>query len=245
MQSRIADLSNHVVICGYGRMGQMVARDLAAGRVPLVILEHSPDRLADAEDAGHLCMLGDATDEQQLIAAGIERVRVLATGLPDDAANVFLTLSARSLNPRVEIIARGELATTERKLRHAGADRVILPAYAGAKRIAHMILYPTGDQLKADAELGRLAREFDTLGLVMERITVARDCAVAGLTIDAAEQRSNGSLFILQLEREAEPAVQRPPPHRVLEPGDSVLVLARGASAPHTLFAPRAPVATV
>ena len=138
MQSRIENLAGHVIICGYGRIGVMLARELAQAGTPLVILDKRPDKLAEAEAAGHLCFNGDATEEAALLTAGIARARVIATVLPDDAANVFITLSARNLNETIEIIARGEAPTTERKLRHAGANQVVLPTHIGAERIARL-----------------------------------------------------------------------------------------------------------
>ena len=238
MKNAIDELSGHAVICGFGRIGQMLARDLGAGKYPLVIVELSGERLAEARAAGHLCIQGDATDEQLLLAAGIERARVLATVLHDDAANVFITLSARSLNAQIEIISRGEQASTERKMRHAGADRIILPAYAAAERIAHMILHPGGEALQSDDHLGEVARGVGQLGLVMERATVAADSVAAGLDVDAVERRAEGSMFIIQVERDHQPPLRQPPRDFVLQPGDSILVVAR-ESVPHALFAVR------
>ena len=103
-----------------------------------------------ARAAGFTCLTADATEEASLLAAGITRSRVLATVratmLPDDASNGFITLSARSLNPALEIIARSDIPSTERKLIHAGADKVVQPMHIGAERIAGMILYPSTAQ---------------------------------------------------------------------------------------------------
>ncbi|HMI18133.1 MAG TPA: NAD-binding protein, partial [Sphingomonas sp.] len=107
MADRIDKLSGHVIICGYGRIGVMLARELATAGTPLIVLERNTDRLTEAEAAGHLTLAGDATEEGLLVRAGVARARTLATVLPDDAANVFITLSARSLCPEIEIIARG------------------------------------------------------------------------------------------------------------------------------------------
>ena len=123
MQKDIDKLKDHVIICGYGRIGLSLSEELRAGAVPFVVIERGDARLAELKDGGMLTIQGDATDEETLKRAGIARARALATVLPNDAANVFITLSARSLNKDLVIIARGEAPSTERKLTQAGADR--------------------------------------------------------------------------------------------------------------------------
>ena len=142
-ETDINKLKGHVIVCGYGRIGVMLARDLKAGGAAFVILERDEARLAEAREQGYLAWQGDATDETALRrAVDIKRASVLATVLPDDAANVFITLSARSLNPGLRIISRGEAPSTETKLIQAGASQVILPTHIGAERIAELILFP-------------------------------------------------------------------------------------------------------
>ncbi len=140
-KKKIDRLTDHVIICGYGRIGQMLARELQAGKSAFVIVERGDGRMTAARELGFLSLQGDATDEDVLRLAGISRARALATVLPDDAANVFITLSARSLNRELTIIARGEAASTEGKLIQAGADRVVLPTRIGAERMAELLLY--------------------------------------------------------------------------------------------------------
>ncbi|MDB5736525.1 MAG: potassium transporter TrkA [Sphingomonas bacterium] len=237
MQSKIDKLSGHVLICGYGRIGVMLARDLSVGGMPLVVLERSTSKLAEAEAAGHLCFSGDATEESALIAAGIERARVLATVLPDDAANVFITLSARNLNPTIEIIARGEAPTTESKLRHAGADQVVLPTHIGAERIARMVLYPESATFQ---DAAKREQELDDLGLRFERITATEHSAVAGMTVQEAERHGGGAFFIAQIDRGTEGVIARPGPGARILAGDRLLIVARDPSlAARTLSAPR------
>ncbi len=142
MRTEIEKLSNHVIICGFGRIGVALAQALHSGGASFVILEQDERRVAEARASGYLCLQGDATNESVLEAAGIDHARALATVLPNDAANVFITLSARSLNRSIEIIARGDTISTERKLLHAGANKVVLPTHIGAERIAEIILFP-------------------------------------------------------------------------------------------------------
>ncbi|HTL89459.1 MAG TPA: NAD-binding protein, partial [Leptolyngbya sp.] len=142
MTQTIEALKEHVIICGFGRMGQILARKLTDAQVPFVIIDSNPTRIEQAELQGYLVYLGNATDDMVLYQVGIKSARALTTVLPDDAANVFITLTARELNPKLLILSRGELPSTEKKLRLAGADQVVLPASISALRMAHMITHP-------------------------------------------------------------------------------------------------------
>ncbi|GAA0311263.1 potassium channel family protein [Sphingomonas oligophenolica] len=240
MQSRIDKLSGHAIICGYGRIGVMLARDLAAAGMPLVIIERDAARLAEIEAAGHLYITGDATEEEVLLGAGIERARVLATVLPDDAANVFITLSAHNLNLKLEIIARGEAPTTERKLLRAGAHQVVMPTHIGAERIARMILFPASADLAADGRLDEARRDLGELGLDLELVIAREGAAMSSLTVGDAERQGGGAFFIVQIKRNGE-AIARPASDEQIQVGDEVMVLVRdsGATA-RKLFTTRA-----
>jgi voltage-gated potassium channel len=226
MQSRIEKLTGHVVICGYGRIGVMLAHDLAAGGVPLVVVERGAQRLAEAEAAGHLCITGDATEEDVLLAAGIMRAKSLATVLPDDAANVFITLSARNLSPELEIIARGEAPTTERKLLRAGANQVVQPTHIGAERMARMILFPASATLDDDDRIAQVKGELGELGLDLELVPVLPGSAMARLTVGEAERQGAGAFFIVQIRR-AGTAIARPAKDERLKSDDQLLVVVR------------------
>lgn len=240
MHSRIEKLSNHVIVCGYGRIGVMLAEELGRAGVPLVVLDRSPLRLAEAEALGYLCEPGDATEEEALVNAGIARARVLATVLPDDAANVFITLSARNLNPALEIIARGEVPATERKLRQAGADHVVLPTHIGAERIARMILFPASADLIDDSRLAKARGDLGELGLDLEKIEVLKGTAMCGLSVADAERRAAGALFIIQINRGQDGRMVRPAPNERIEAGDEVVVVLRDTSrAAKALFTAR------
>ena len=155
MNKQIDDLHDHVVICGFGRTGSMLARELKAGKAQFVIIEPDHDRYVEAKELGYLVIHGDAAEEAVLKQAGIERARALATVVASDPANVFVTLSARALNSEVQIIARGEEPSTEKKLFQAGASAVVLPAHVGAEQIASMILFPSISSVIQSAERRR------------------------------------------------------------------------------------------
>ena len=173
MTKEIEKLSNHTIICGFGRVGQMLAHDLAKANQEFVIIDNSEERVSGARNAGYLVLKGSASDEETLEAAGIMRARVLATVLPDDTTNVFITLSARELNGTMEIIARAESPSTEKKLLRSGATRIVLPALIGATKIGQMILRPTADDLlQAATGTAYLNDELKSIGLEMMEISV-------------------------------------------------------------------------
>jgi voltage-gated potassium channel len=230
MQSQIDALTGHAIICGYGRIGQQLARELAQARQPFIVVERAPAKVAMIEGSGYLCLAADATDESNLAAAGIDRARVLATVLPDDALNVFITLSARNLNPRLEIIARGELPSTESKLIHAGADKVVLPTHIGAERIAEMILYPTTARFLGESPQVRdLKRGLHEFGLELEVVLVPERGALTGMTVGEAERRGNGGFFIVQIDRTHGQSFVHPAEDIRVEAGDTVVLVMRGS----------------
>jgi voltage-gated potassium channel len=228
MQTQVDKLNDHVIVCGFGRIGQMLAHELKAGGVRFVILERSDSRATEARNLGYLTVQADATDEGGLKLAGIDRARALATVLPDDAANVFITLSARSLNRSIEIIARGEAPTTEKKLRHAGADKVVLPTHIGAERIAEMILYPEGSRQDRGTDMTHdFERTLSTFGLQMEMVVAAEDGSLAGMTVAEIERQANGGFFVVQLKHRNGKTTTRPAGETAVEIGDGIVVVGR------------------
>jgi trk system potassium uptake protein TrkA/voltage-gated potassium channel len=245
MHNEIDRLSGHTIVCGLGRIGHQLAKELALAHSPFVIVERQAGKLAEARALGYLCLAGDATDEDALREAGIARARVLATVLPDDAANVFITLSARNLNPRLEIIARGEAPSTEGKLIHAGADRVVLPTHIGAERIAELILYPaTASVVSDDARLLDMRRTMREFGLEVEVVNCDPKGALTGRTVGEAEKRGDGAFFIVQIDRPGGLCIRHPGENVRIEPDDRLLLVLRGTrvAAGGVFAAPRAPV---
>ncbi|MBU6302389.1 MAG: TrkA family potassium uptake protein [Verrucomicrobia bacterium] len=231
MENEIEKLSNHAIICGCGRIGRMIARQLEAGRIPFVIVDRSQERVAEAKECGWLTLQGEATDEAFLRTAGIARARVLATVLPDDAANVFITLSARNMNPSIQIIARGEVPATERKLLQAGADKVVLPAHIGADRIAYLILHPNAREILGEKTKDRLAFEhhLDELGLDVEEIEIGPGSPWLQRTIGEVESEAAGRFLVVAIVRKEGGTDVNPGPKATLLPGDALVVMKRAA----------------
>jgi voltage-gated potassium channel Kch len=243
MNTQIEKLNNHIIVCGFGRIGEALAAGLRAGGAAFVILEQDESHAERARNHGYLCMRADATDETALQSAGVMRARTLATVLSNDAANVFITLSARSLNPELEIIARGDLPSTESKLIHAGANKVVLPTHIGAERITELILYQeTARFIRGSERMRDFERVLQSLGLELEVVAAAPGSPIVGETVEAVELRSNGAFFIVQLNRREGEAITHPEPTTLIEAGDGLVIVGRGvkARALSGLFAARA-----
>lgn len=229
----IMELNQHIIICGYGRIGQTLVEEVANANLPLIVIDNSEERIAQAEAAGHLVMLGSATDEPTLIAAGIDRARVLATALPDDASNVFITLTARGLNPSLTIIARGELPSTEKKLLQAGADRVVSPATIGAHRMAHLITHPAAldfvEQSDGRMNLNELLAELD---LHMEELVINHGSALIGYSINSVEVKGKGAFIVVALRRADGETILNPGSEVFLHDGDTLIVLGHRGDLP-------------
>lgn len=145
--NKINHLNNHVVVIGFGRMGKAICQSLTYRDIPFVLIERNDERLSEAEEFDYLYLRGDGMHEQTLLLAGIDRARGMATCLSEDADNVFVTLTARSLNEKLHIISRSEDVRSEVKMHRAGADRVICAPLIGASRMTHLLLNPIVDEI--------------------------------------------------------------------------------------------------
>ena len=229
----IETLKNHAIICGFGRMGQILAQQLLQDRQQFVILERESDRVAKAEMMGYLVQEGNATDENLLMAVGVEQARVLATVLPDDAANVFITLTARGLNPSLIILARGELPTTEKKLKLAGANKVVLPAIIGGMQMANLITRPTatdflenkGDRYYLDELLGQV-------NVQINELVIKPSSTLVNKTIGQLEVQGKGTFIIVALRRQDKTVIKNPDRSIVLNPGDTIIAIGHEGDIP-------------
>jgi voltage-gated potassium channel len=229
----IKSLNNHAIICGFGRMGQTIAQRLIKDRQPFVIIDRESDRVAKAQQMGFLATVGNATDENILIFAGIKKARVLATVLPDDAANVFITLTARGLNQSLIILARGELPTTEKKLKLAGADRVVLPAIIGGMRMANLITRPTAsDFLQSKSDRYYLDELLSKINVQIDELIIKKNSTLANKSVGQIEVRGKGTFIIVAIRREDKTVIKNPDPSVILRQGDTVIVMGHHGDIP-------------
>jgi voltage-gated potassium channel len=184
MDKQIAALANHVIVCGFGRMGHVVAEELARNGVPLVIVENDPTREPALHDSGYPYVIGTAASDDVLLRAGIRRARAIVVGTASDSDNVFITLSARELNPSVRIHARGESDTALRRLEQAGAHQAVSAYHMGGTRMANAILRPAVVDF-LEISRPRYGEEVD-----LEEVRIAPGCALAGQSVRALEQRA-------------------------------------------------------
>ncbi|MGH9207298.1 MAG: potassium channel family protein, partial [Acidimicrobiales bacterium] len=144
MRDRVKLLAGHFIVCGFGRVGEEIAAELAARAAPFVVVDPTTERINLAERRRYLVVPGDASQDEVLIAAGIERARGLFAASNTDANNTYIVLSAKSLNPNIFIVARSGQADDERKLRQAGADRVVSPYLMAGRQMARAAIEPLG-----------------------------------------------------------------------------------------------------
>ncbi len=226
MTRGIDRLSNHVIVCGYGRVGQILARDLKESNQPHVIIDVEQERLQTAESQGHLVICGDATDETILQAAGVDRARVLASVLSDDTANVFITLTARGLNEQMEIIARGEKPTTESKLLRSGANRVVLPAAIGASLISHLITRPSTESLLSEAQSTQaLKDDLHRIGLRLTDVPITAQSGLVGSPIGDLNVTGMPGVVVVALRRPNGTVERKPKSSVKLEANDTLILL--------------------
>lgn len=142
MQNKIEKLSNHYIVCGFGRMGNHICTDLKNAGVPFVVIENNPETQKKLDETEYLYDIGDASSDSTLLRTGVNKAKGLVAVLSSDAENVFTTLSAKSLNSNIFVVARSIDEGTESKLRKAGADRVVKPYELGGTRMAEILLRP-------------------------------------------------------------------------------------------------------
>jgi len=221
MMKRINQLENHYIVCGYGRVGQRLAEDLQQAGRDFVVIEQSDREVEQLQDEGHLYVQGNAEDEETLAKAGIDRAFWLIVALPEDSANVFVTLTANEMNPDVSILARTIDHRNQSKLQHAGADKVIAPSEVGADRMAQVILRPNVDQF-----LERVLRK-GALSLQIDEVEVRPGASLAGKTLAESNFRQQYSAIVIGMIDQSkgnEPRFHPEATTRIQE-GDILIVL--------------------
>lgn len=223
MTRDIDKLKDHVIVCGFGRMGQAVVHDLSRPKRPFphVVIEMDPLLVDQAEADGVLHIQGDATDEEVLKQAGIERARAVISSLPNDAANVFITLTARDLNPSMLIVSRAEQQSTEKKLRQAGVDRVVMPTLVGAHQMVRIITRPS------TADLIELVAESSFLDVELDELTVDSRTKLIGVTVRTTEAGRRHRLLVVAVKKADGTMVFNPDAEYVFHENDVLLVMGR------------------
>lgn len=218
----IRSMRNHYIVCGYGRIGRQLVADLREARRDVVVVEKSADLVRELRENDVPVVLGDATDENVLLNAGIAHARGLISGLPSDSVNVFVTLVARELNPDLFILARTNDERNRRKLMQAGAAHVVAPSNVGALRMAQVILRPYVDRFLSQV------MKTDDLGMIMEEARVEPGSFLAGKTLQEARFRQHFDAIVVNVIKGNTMAMRfNPGPGDRIDGGDILIVLGR------------------
>ena len=219
MEQQIAKLKDHFIVCGFGRVGRQICYELGQENCRFLVIENGADRIERIQQTGYLYVQGDASDDDVLKRAGIERARGLLTAVQSDAVNVYITLSARALNPKLFIGARAATAEAEHKLTIAGANRVISPYILGGRRMAGMALRP------AVMDFLDVLIHSDDLEMWLEQIQVGPASSLAGVPIGEAQLRETAGITILAVRRGDGEMLVNPKANVVLQDGDTIIAL--------------------
>jgi len=213
----IERLNDHFIICGYGRVGRRVAEEFRAAKVSYVVLDFREDATAAAKEHGDLLIEGDATEDEDLRRAGIDRAAGIVVASDSDADNLYISLSARNVRPDIQIVARASDEDAEKKLLLAGADRVVMPYTAAGRTMANLVLKP---QVMSFLDAVTTATGPD---LHMAEIEVSEACVTAGKTIRDSRVRHETGAIIVALRKRDGTFDTTPEPDAVLEPGDVIV----------------------
>jgi voltage-gated potassium channel len=230
----IEKLHEHTIICGYGRVGQRIAEEFLRSEASCVIVDKDPEEVEAAREAGLLAVEGDAIEDEDLRAAGLDRAKALVAALDSDANNLYVTLSARNARPDLLIVSRASDEDAERKLRLAGADRVVMPYSTAGRVMANLVLKPQV------ASFLNVVTSQDGPDLRFEQIEVTQGCSAAGKTIRDLHVRAQTGASIVAVAKRGGVYHTRPAPETVFDEGDVVIGVGTGEEiqALEELFAP-------
>ncbi len=219
MQREIDRLSNHFIVCGYGRVGKPVAEGLARSGEGVCIIDANPENNEELSANKYLHLMGDATDEEVLTSAGIERARAVMALLPSDADNLYLTITAKGLNRRATVIARANDQKSELKLKRGGADKVVSPYEIAGSRVLQVALKPTV------VEVMELATHREHLELGLEEVLVSEGSPLNGNSLAEAGIRNKYGVIIVAIKRGNGDMIFNPAAHEKIKGLDTLVTL--------------------
>jgi len=219
MERMLEELKDHVIVCGYGRMGRLVCGEFSSLQMPFVIVERQASLLEGFALPHGIPLHGDATTDEVLRRAGVDRAKTLVTVAASDADNLYITMSARLLSERLYIVARAEEEAAARKLERAGASRVVSPYVIGGQRMAQAVLRPTA------MDFIELATRHDYGELQIEETVVAPGSLLAGAQVKDSRLRKELGIIIVAIKKAAGRMIFNPDSDMVLEGGDVLITL--------------------
>jgi voltage-gated potassium channel len=219
MERQLAGLKDHMIVCGFGRMGRYVCQQFSAQSLPFVLVERNAALLEGFRMPFGIPLHGDATSEDTLKRAGVGRARALVTAAASDADNLYITMSARLLSDELLIVARAEGEAAEQKLTRAGASRVVSPYAIGGQRVAQAVLRPNV------LDFIELATASEHLELQIEETEIASGSRLAGRALKDSQLRQDLGIIIVAIKKAAGGMVYNPAPHVVIGGGDLLITL--------------------
>ncbi len=213
----IDELRDHIIVCGYGRVGRRAAEELRHAGVPYVVLDFSSEAMASAQEIGDLFIEGSGAEDDDLARAGIDRARGILVASDDDGDNMYITLSAKSQRPNLTVIARASTEEAERKLRLAGADRVVTPYATAGRVMAQLMVKP-----QVASFLSSLTSS-DQPGMSFEEIEVKSTCGAVGLTIGELDVAERTGANIVAVRKHGGELEVRPTKDTLLEEADVIV----------------------
>lgn len=215
----IEHMHDHFIVCGFGRVGRNASTELQRAKVPFLVVDHDEHRVERAMQCGMLAMVADASRDDSLREAGVLRARGLVAALPSDAENLFVILSAKTLNPKLNVVTRASEEEAGEKLRRAGADTVFAPYTMAGQRLAHALVRPHV------VEFLGFANNPDGSRITMEQVRVASGCAFDSKTLRDIHIRRDLGVILLAVRKEDGRMLFNPPLETQVCAGDHLIVI--------------------
>jgi voltage-gated potassium channel len=219
MERTLAEIKDHVVVCGYGRMGRLICQEFSSRSIPFVLVERQAERLRAFDLPHGIPLSGDATSEETLRKAGVDRARGLIAVAASDAENLYVVMTARELNEKLVIVARAEEEAAEKKLRRAGATRVVSPWVTGSHRVAQALLRPNA------TDFIELATRNEHLELQIEETEIAPGSSMSGRMLKESRLRQELGIIIVAIKKPGGEMIFNPSPDDVIQPNDVLITL--------------------
>jgi voltage-gated potassium channel len=218
---KIRSIKNHYIICGYGRIGKTITRELKANEMPMVVIDNDPEEKLTLENEQTPYIIDDATSEEVLLEAGVERARGLVSVVASDADNLFITITARGLKPDLFILARADEEHTEKKLLRAGANKVVMPYLIGGQKMAQTLIRP------AVTDFIEVTFGDKDIGLKMEELIVSEKSRLNGATLIDSGIRQDMDVIIVAIRTREGEMRFNPSSKTRIEAGDTLISLGK------------------
>jgi voltage-gated potassium channel len=219
LEKMLKKLNNHYIICGCGRIGYLICKELSAEKIDFVVIDNNPETIQKIEEEGFINYKGDASQDKTLIAAGIKRAKGIVCALPTDPENLYVILTAKELNPDIYVLSRSEEMESEHRLLRAGADRVISPYTLGGMRMAMAITKP------AMLDFIEITTRRQSLELRMEELAVCEGSPFISKTLEESEIRHLYGIIIVAVKKDTGKMIFNPLANYIISKGDKLIAL--------------------